>query len=108
MIESILEEPLALARHRMAPLVKEREEFLSLLLRQGTSPRRVRSIAPYLIHAVRLLKLTNLRDVKVDESRRPPSAGLTTEDHSAERRRENQQRPVSLGRPQSGCGSTVD
>ena len=29
MIESILEEPLAIARQRMAPLVKEREQFLS-------------------------------------------------------------------------------
>lgn len=67
MIENILEEPLALARHRLAPLVKEREQFLSILLGQGTSRRRVRSIAAYLIHAVRLLNLTNLRDVKVEE-----------------------------------------
>jgi hypothetical protein len=67
MIESILEEPLALSRHRTAPLLKEREQFLSHLLRQGTSPRRVRSIAAYLIHIVRLLELSNLRDVEGDE-----------------------------------------
>jgi hypothetical protein len=62
MIESILEEPLALGCHRTAPLLREREQFLSHLLRQGTSRRRVRSIAAYLIHIVRLMELTSLRD----------------------------------------------
>jgi integrase/recombinase XerD len=67
MIEGILEEPLALTRHRTAPLLKEREQFLSHLLRQGTSHPRVRSIAAYLIHIVRLLELTSLRNVEVEE-----------------------------------------
>lgn len=67
MIEGILEEPLALTRHRTAPLLKEREQFLSHLLRQGTSQRRVRSISAYLIHIVRLLELTTLRSVEVAE-----------------------------------------
>jgi integrase/recombinase XerD len=67
MIEGILEEPLALARHRAAPLLSERERFLSHLLRQGTSHRRVRSISAYLIHIVRLLELTSLRTVDIDE-----------------------------------------
>jgi hypothetical protein len=67
MIEGILEEPLALIRHQTAPLLREREQFLSHLLRQGTSHHRVRSIAAYLIHIVRLLKLTSLRSVEVEE-----------------------------------------
>jgi integrase/recombinase XerD len=67
MIESILEEPLALGRHRIAPLLREREQFLTHLLRQGTSRRRVRSIAGYLIHIVRLMELTSLRDVESHE-----------------------------------------
>jgi integrase/recombinase XerD len=67
MIEGILEEPLALTRHRMAPLLGEREEFLSLLLRQGTSHHRVRSVAAYLIHIVRLMELTSLRSVELEE-----------------------------------------
>jgi integrase/recombinase XerD len=58
MIESILKEQPALARHRAAPLLREREQFLSHLLRQGTSHLRVRSIAAYLIHVVLLLELT--------------------------------------------------
>jgi integrase/recombinase XerD len=67
MIEGILQEPLALTRHRTAPLLRERELFLSHLLRQGTSHRRVRSIAAYLIHIVRLMGLTSLREVEVRE-----------------------------------------
>ena len=70
MIEGILEEPLALTRHRTAPLLGEREQFLSHLLRQGTSHRRVRSIAAYLIHIVRLMELTSLRSVEVEEIRK--------------------------------------
>jgi integrase/recombinase XerD len=67
MIEGLLEEPLALTRHRTAPLLTEREQFLAHLLRQGTSHHRVRSIAAYLIHVVRILELTNLRSVEVEE-----------------------------------------
>jgi integrase/recombinase XerD len=67
MIEGILEEPLALTRHRTAPLLREREQFLAHLLREGTSHRRVRSIAAHLIHVVRILELTNLRSVEVEE-----------------------------------------
>jgi hypothetical protein len=39
--------------------LREREQFLSRLLRQGTSHRCVRSIAAYLIRIVQLLELTN-------------------------------------------------
>jgi integrase/recombinase XerD len=67
MMEGIFEEPLALTRHRTAPLLREREQFLSHLLRQGTSHHRVRSIAAYLIHIVRLMELTSLRSVDVEE-----------------------------------------
>src|SRR6267378_3078280 len=67
MIEGILEEPLALTRHRTAPPLREREQCLTRLLWQGTSHRRVRSIAAYLIHIVRLLELTSLRSVGVEE-----------------------------------------
>jgi integrase/recombinase XerD len=67
MIEAFLEEPLALSRHRKAPLLTEREQFLSHLLGQGTSRRRVRSVAAYLIHIVRIMELTSLRGVEFEE-----------------------------------------
>ena len=48
MIESILKEQPALARHRAAPLLQEREQFLSHLLRQGTSHRLLPALAAYM------------------------------------------------------------
>jgi integrase/recombinase XerD len=67
MIECILEEPLASARHGAAPLLREREQFSSHLLRQGTSHLRVGSIAAYLIHVIRLMELSSLRNVELEE-----------------------------------------
>jgi integrase/recombinase XerD len=67
MMDSILEQLGARSRHRLAPLLKEREQYLSHLLRQGTSRLRVRSVAAYLIHIIRLMELTSLRSVEVEE-----------------------------------------
>jgi integrase/recombinase XerD len=67
MIDRILEQPGARRRHRAAPLLKEREQFLSHLLHQGSSQHRVRSVAAYLIHIVRLMELTTLRKVDLKE-----------------------------------------
>jgi integrase/recombinase XerD len=71
MIEAILQQPLALSRHRAAPLLLEREQFLSHLLREGTSHTRVRSTAAYLIQIVRIMGLTtHLESVQIDEIKR--------------------------------------
>ena len=67
MIESLVEQAPARLRHRRAPLLRERESYLAHLLRQGTSHKRARSIAGYLIHIVRLLRLTRLRGVELQE-----------------------------------------
>jgi integrase/recombinase XerD len=67
MIDSILEQSGARRRHHVAPLLKEREQLLSHLLHQGTSQHRVRSVAAYLIHIVRLMELTTLRRVDLKE-----------------------------------------
>ncbi len=61
MMDSILEQSAARRRHRVVPLLKEREQFLSHLLQRGTSQNRVRSVAAYLIHIIRLMELTTLR-----------------------------------------------
>jgi hypothetical protein len=102
MIEGILEEPLALTRHRTAPLLGEREQFLSHLLRQGTSHRRVRSIAAYLIHIVRLLELTSLRSVGVEEIKK---AGECWANYRGPHRRRKAGRTASL-LFRVGCDST--
>jgi len=62
-----LEQCGARSRFQTAPLLKEREQFLSHLLQQGTSRPQVRSVARYLIQIIRLMDLTSLRDVELEE-----------------------------------------
>ena len=62
-----LEQPFYIARHEEAPLLLEREAFVEHLLRQGTSLGAARIVAWQLLNVIRLLKLTQLRDVWIDE-----------------------------------------
>jgi len=62
-----LEEPFYITRHVEAPLLRERRAFLEHPLHQGASLAAVRSVAWQLLNAIRLLKLTRLRDVRIDE-----------------------------------------
>jgi len=54
MPENLLEHPTALKRHREAPLLKEREEFLGRLQQQGTSRAALRNLSGELIHPATL------------------------------------------------------
>jgi len=62
-----MEQPFYIARHEEAPLLMEREAFLEHLLRQGTSLAAARIVAWQLLNVIRLLKLTQLRDVWIGE-----------------------------------------
>jgi site-specific recombinase XerD len=62
-----MKEPFYIARQEEAPLLREREAFLEHLLQQGTSLAAVRGIAWQLLNVIRLLELTRLREVKIDE-----------------------------------------
>ncbi len=62
-----LKQPFYIARHEEAPLLFEREAFLEHLLRQGTSLAAVRIVAWQLLNVIRLLRLTRLRNVGIDE-----------------------------------------
>ena len=70
MLETLLQLPFFLNRHREAPLLKEREAFLSHLQQQGTSRAALLSISNELLHIVRLLRLDRMRDVSLEEIRR--------------------------------------
>jgi integrase/recombinase XerD len=70
MLEEFLEHPFFLIRHRQAALLKERESFLSHLQQQGTSRKALRNLSGELLQVVRLLKLTKMRDVPLEEIRR--------------------------------------
>ena len=67
MLETLLERPFFLNRHREAPLLKEREVFLRHLKQQGTSRAALRNLSGELINVVRLLRLEQLRDISQEE-----------------------------------------
>ena len=54
-------------RHESAPLLKEREHYLSHLLRMGFCRESVRSRAAYLIHIVRVMNMRSMRNVSQKE-----------------------------------------
>ena len=67
MIESLSDRPSVHERHRAAPLVKEREQYLNHLLQIGWDARRVLGVGSLLIHVVDALGLTSLRMVDLTE-----------------------------------------
>lgn len=67
MIESVSHYPSVHIRHRAAPLLRERDEYLAHLLEKGLEPARVRCVAAFLVHIVQLLALDRLREVEQRE-----------------------------------------
>src|SRR3977135_245061 len=57
----------AAQKHRLAPLVREREEFLKYLQDRGTGRSCLHVYAPRLNQIVRFLKLTRMRRVRLRE-----------------------------------------
>jgi hypothetical protein len=81
MIESIiLEESKARSRYRSAPLLPEREQFLSHLLGRGMSLPRVRSVSGYMIQIIRLWDSPRFERSNSTKLRRRGSPGLPIED----------------------------
>jgi len=54
-------------RHEAAPLLKEREQYLTHLLQRGFGRAVVRCTAAYLVHIVRVMNMTSLRSVGQEE-----------------------------------------
>jgi integrase/recombinase XerD len=67
MIESLYSWPSVRSKQVAAPLLKEREHYLSYLLSQGISTQRVRTIATMLLHIIRLVKIDQPRIVELEE-----------------------------------------
>jgi site-specific recombinase XerD len=67
MIETISAWQSVKLRHESAPLLKEREHYLTHLLQEGLDRSVVRSTAAYLIHIVRIMNMTSLRPVRQEE-----------------------------------------
>jgi integrase/recombinase XerD len=69
-------------RQRAAPLLKEREQYLSHMLHEGVSKQRVRTIAAMLLNVMRLMDVTSLRVVTIEEIDEGSQRWLTdTESH---------------------------
>jgi integrase/recombinase XerD len=67
MIESIFGWPSTRERHQSAPLLEERERYLSHVMQQGSSLGRTKAIAETLVHAVRLLGMSHTRPIDPTE-----------------------------------------
>jgi len=67
MIENIFQLKWVVARHKQAPLLKEREQFLEHCHQQGTSHKALHSMAPELIAVIHLLQMVDLREVSLEE-----------------------------------------
>src|SRR6266496_5286966 len=70
MLETLLERPFFLNRHKGAPLLQERETFLHHLQKRGTSRAALQDLSNELLHVVRILKLDEMQDVALEEVRR--------------------------------------
>src|ERR1700733_13012985 len=67
MVERLFTWPSVRSKQLAAPLLSEREQYLSHLLSQGISVQRVRSIAMLLLHIIRLIELDHPRMVQTEE-----------------------------------------
>jgi integrase/recombinase XerD len=70
MIERIFRFPSILRKQLEAPLLKERNQYLTFLLNQGVSAHRLRTVATMLLHIIRLMELDCMRCVELAEIRR--------------------------------------
>lgn len=67
MIETISPWRSVRLRHESAPLLKEREQYLTHLLQRGFGRAVVRCTATYLVHIVRVMNMAALRSVAQEE-----------------------------------------
>ena len=67
MIETLTTWPSVQQRHLSAPLLKEREQYLTHLLQIGWDTDRVKAVAGYLVRIVLIMGLTSLRGVELTE-----------------------------------------
>jgi integrase/recombinase XerD len=67
MIDSVFLVECERKKHREAPLLRERERYLTYLFEIGTRRERIRNVATMLLHVVRLLELETPRPVGMDE-----------------------------------------
>jgi len=87
-INQLFEAPHPAAKHLNAPLLKEREQYLSFLKANGRNKIRLQSVAGYLFHFSRALGLDELQPITLDEVRTAGRRwrGVVNADHGALKR----------------------
>ena len=69
MIESIFVRQRAIAMHKQAPLLQEREDYLRHLAAEEKGRTSLQAIAMVLIHIIRVMDFTRVRQVEIAEIR---------------------------------------
>jgi integrase/recombinase XerD len=67
MVETLFTWKRIQAKHLQAPLLKERDQFLTHLINEGVSLDRVRTVATMLLHVIRLMNFNQIRSVERHE-----------------------------------------
>lgn len=67
MIKNLFALDCARARHWQAPFLREREDYLAYLMRQGANARRLREVATGLIRVNRFMEITEPRTITLEE-----------------------------------------
>jgi integrase/recombinase XerD len=83
MLSRIVLRPSALARHRAAPLLEQREAYLSHLEKQGKDRLKQRDASSYLVQIVTRLRLRRLRMMRIEELRRAAARWQRRDSQSA-------------------------
>jgi len=65
--EQVYKSSKVIERHRLAPLCAEREQYLRHMLEEGYSHRTLTNAASYMLHAIQILGLCELRVVHEEE-----------------------------------------
>jgi hypothetical protein len=84
LIERVSVFPSVHQRHRTAPLLKEREQYLTHLLQMGLDADRVRGVAAYFVHIVARWNSPVYGASNALRSTKPGNAGPTIEDRNVE------------------------
>src|SRR5262245_14759976 len=100
--------PVALAGHKSAPLVRERDQFLAHLEATGTRRSAICIASTYLFHVVTILRLHRLRDVTLEDIDRAADQWNTLRNHDKQYAADNPESSSLLKPHGDSCASIED
>src|SRR5271170_6819597 len=103
MLDTLLELPFALNRHRDAPLLDERLAFLKYMQERGTSRAALRNVSGQLLHVIDLLSWKRCAMCRWARSRSPRGVGANGSERTPGPAPTFGQRATSSMWRRSGC-----